>query len=146
MTPLHNVPLFKPSMPFIMQEYTRGQDSKIWVSPIVQNTPFWTIKSPFKAEYNIYFYTPSHIKANQPHRNVLILTKKTLQTFGKNQCGNDPHLCFKIYYELLIPDLFDVFLIFSLVSRLYLGILFKHHYGVYIYETGILCEIVIIKP
>ena len=47
---------------------------------------------------------------------------------------------------ILIPDFFDVFLIFFLVRRLYLGILFKHHYGVYIYETGILCEIVIIKP
>ena len=40
---------------------------------MVQNNSFWTITSPNKTEDVIYRYTPSHLKAYQPHSNFLIL-------------------------------------------------------------------------
>ena len=42
-------------------------------SPIVQNIPFRTIKSPIKTEDLNSFCTPSHLKAYQPNINFLIL-------------------------------------------------------------------------
>ena len=43
-------------------------------SPIVQNIPFWTIKSLIKTEDVISCHTPSNLKAYQPHINLLIFT------------------------------------------------------------------------
>ena len=39
-----------------------------------QNILFWTITSPNKTEDILSHYTPSHLKAYQPHSNFLILT------------------------------------------------------------------------
>ena len=41
---------------------------------MVQNIPFWNITSQNKTEDVISCYTPSHLKAYQPHRNLLIVT------------------------------------------------------------------------
>ena len=49
----------------------------ILVCPISKNIPFWSILSSYKTDDDIYFHTPSNLKAYQPYINFLFLTNNS---------------------------------------------------------------------
>ena len=68
--------LFQQSKPLSFKRTQEGNKPKYELPPILQDIPFRTTISTFKAKYAIYCYTPSHMKAYQLHRNLGI-PKKT---------------------------------------------------------------------
>ena len=74
---LNYIHYFNPLNLYTLIVYN-GIMKKYVCSPIVQNTPFWTIISTFKTGYAISCYTPSHLKAYQQHKNFTILINNSL--------------------------------------------------------------------